>query len=119
MVEREARADDLGAHALELLADRHRGMPVGYASAACALGALRPPLIIGGRTSGGASASGSVSSPVARYQVYAASPGTSPAVTYVREATTTPPERGIGRRVCCRSKGSASGWGQWRKTRSS
>ena len=48
------------------------GMPV---SCACALGALRPPLIIGGRTSGGASASGSVSPPVARYQLHAPSPG--------------------------------------------
>ena len=53
------------------------GMPVSCACAACALGALRPPLIIGGRTSGGASASGSVSPPVARYQLHAPSPGAS------------------------------------------
>ena len=70
------------------------GMPVSCACAACALGALRPPLIIGGRTSGGASASGSVSPPVARYQVHAPSPGASLAGAYVLEATTTPPERG-------------------------
>ena len=86
------------------------GMPVSCACAACALGALRPPLIIGGRTCG-ASASGSVSPLVARYQVHAPSPGASLAGAYVLEATTAPPERGIGRRVCCRSKGSASGWG--------
>ena len=70
------------------------GMPVSCACAACALGALRPPLIIGGRTSGGASASGSVSPPVARYQVHAPSPGASLAGAYVLEATTAPPERG-------------------------
>ena len=93
VVEREARADDLGAHALELLADRI-GMPVSCACAACALGALRPPLIIGGRTSGGAFASGSVSPPVARDQLHAPSPGASLAGAYVLEATTAAPERG-------------------------
>ena len=70
------------------------GMPVSCTCAACALGALRPPLIIGGRTSDGASASGSVSPPVARYQLHAPSPGASLAGAYVLEATTAPPERG-------------------------
>ena len=73
---------------------RSVGMPVSCPCAACALGALRPPLIIGGRTSGGAFASGSVSPPVARDQLHAPSPGASLAGAYVLEATTAPPERG-------------------------